>query len=419
MNMKLSARTALLDKRILLIISGGIAAYKSLELIRRLKENGARVRCILTEGGANFITPLSVSALSGEQVFTNLFGQENETRLSHIKLSRETDLIVVAPATANMLATMAQGRADTLAGAVLLASDKPILIAPAMNTHMWQHPATQANAKTLISRGVKMIGPAGGSLACGEDGPGRMSEASEILLAIQDHFAISGPLSGLNALVTSGPTFEPLDPVRFIGNRSSGKQGHAIAAALAAQGANVTLVAGPTSLAPPPNVRLISIQTAREMLEACQTSGPFDLAICAAAVADWRPETEASEKIKKGGATPILSLTENPDILATLSKDKKERPRLVVGFAAETGDLLQKAKDKFARKGCDWLLANDVGGNRVFGEDENEIVFFRKTADGEIESKAWPRASKQDVARRLVEAIQAFFDTAERDGSGT
>jgi len=400
---------ALANKQILLIISGGIAAYKSLDLIRRLKDEGARVRCILTDGGAKFVTPLAVSALSGEPVFTNLFSPEEEQRLGHINLSREADLILVAPASANMIAKNAHGFADSLASAVLLASNKPIMIAPAMNSCMWQHPATQANVALLAARGVTLIGPACGALACGEDGPGRMSEVVEILEAVKAHFT-GGPLSGKKAVVTSGPTYEPLDPVRFIGNRSSGKQGHAIAAALAALGADVTLVSGPTALPDPAGLKTVHIGTAREMLTAC-TAEPFDIAVCAAAVADWRPAEASDQKIKKtkGQAAPTFALTENPDILATLSAAGANRPALVVGFAAETGDLKKLAEEKFARKGCNWLLANDVGGGKTFGADENEIVFFRKTPDGAIAADTWPRASKQNVAKRLAEAVASFF----------
>ncbi len=411
MNMKPSAEPSLAGRSLLLVITGGIAAYKSLDLIRRLKDEGARVRCILTEGGAQFITKLSVSALSGEPVFTSLFSEEDEQRMGHIRLSREADLIIVAPASANMLAKMAHGMADSLASAVLLAaSDKPILIAAAMNSRMWSHPATQTNIQTLTARGIKSVGPSSGLLACGEEGAGRMSEVAEILDAIKAHFLIPGPLTGKKALVTSGPTYEPIDPVRFIGNRSSGKQGHAIAAALAALGADVTLVTGPTAQPDPQNVSVVRIDTAREMLEACQKER-FDIAVCAAAVADWRPAQTSNQKMKKaaGAAAPSLTLTENPDILATLSAPSPARPKLVIGFAAETGDLEKHAAEKFARKGCDWLLANDVGGGKTFGEEENEIVFFTKNANGTIQSEAWPRASKAEIARTLAEKISSFF----------
>lgn len=279
------------------------------------------------------------------------------------------------------------------------------MIAPAMNSMMWEHPATQANIAILKARGVKQIGPASGHLACGETGAGRMSEPDDILKAVQNHFAASGPLTGKKALVTSGPTFEPLDPVRFLGNRSSGKQGHAIAAALAAQGADVTLVTGPTSLPDPSGVTSVYIETAKEMLEACQNVGRVDIAVCAAAVADWRPETKAESKMKKGTAHPILALTENPDILATLSAPSPQRPKLVIGFAAETDNVLENATMKFQRKGCDWLLANKVGAKETFGQDTNEVTLLKRGAQGAITQDAWPRASKMDIATRLVDAV--------------
>lgn len=400
---------ALHERRILLIIAGGIAAYKSLDLIRKLKDAGAQVRCILTDGGAQFVTPLSVAALSGEPVFQNMFAPDEEQRFGHIRLSRETDLIVVAPATADMIAKMAHGLADTLASTVLLATNKPVLIAPAMNSAMWQHPATQANIETLRQRGIKQIGPASGFLACGEEGAGRMSEPVDILDAIKSHFAMKGPLAGRRALVTSGPTYEPVDPVRFIGNRSSGKQGHAIAKALAALGAEVTLVTGPVALPDPDGVKTVHIETARAMLAACQTNGAFDIAVCAAAVADWRPVQTADEKIKKDGPAPSLSLTENPDILATLSQSGAQRPKLVIGFAAETEKLAAQAAAKFARKGCDWLIANDVGGGKTFGSDENEVMLLRRDTNGAIVGENWPRASKSDIAGKLANEIADYF----------
>lgn len=394
-----------LDNRsILLIISGGIAAYKSLELIRRLKEKGSIVRCILTEGGAHFVTPLSVATLSGEPVNMNLFSEDEEQRLGHIRLSRETDLIVIAPATANIIAKMAHGIADNFASATLLASNKPILIAPAMNSAMWANAATQANIATLTSRGIMQVGPGCGHLACGEEGAGRMSDPGEILQAIENHFG-KAPLAGKHALVTSGPTFEPLDPVRFIGNRSSGKQGHAIAAALAAQGATVTLVSGPTALPDPSGVKVVHIETADQMLAACLSCDSVDIAVCAAAVADWRPATTKDAKIKKGDAAPTISLAENQDILRTLSKPSPTRPALVIGFAAETDNVLTFAKEKFERKGCDWLLANQVGDGKGFAKDENEVTLLRRDAKGAIAAEPWPKASKTDIAKRLVEAI--------------
>jgi len=395
----------LLNRSILLILSGGVAAYKTLDLIRKLKDEGARVRCVLTEGGAKFVTPLSVTVLSGEPVFMNMFSDDQDEILGHIKLSRESDLIVIAPASANMIAKMAHGLAEGLAATLLLASNKPVVMAPSMNCMMWQHPATRANVATLVARGVKQIGPATGFLACGEEGAGRMSEPEEILNAIKAHFESAGALKGKRALVTSGPTFEPLDPVRFLGNRSSGKQGHAIAAALAAQGADVTLVSGPTALPDPQGVTTCHVQTAREMLAACQKAGSVDVAVCAAAVADWRPETQATSKLKKGEAQPTLTLTENPDILAMLSQSGPARPKLVIGFAAETDDLLDMAATKIARKNCDWLVANNVQGGQVFGADENEVTIISHDSQGQIVNEPWPRASKATIAQRLVARI--------------
>ena len=413
--------SAALDSRnILLIISGGIAAYKSLDLIRRLKEDGAQVRCILTEGGAKFITPLSVAALSGHPVNSDLFSEEEEQRLGHIRLSREADLIVVAPATANTLAKMAHGLADNLASAVLLASNKPVMIAPAMNSMMWQHPATQANLAILQQRGVLQVGPASGLLACGEEGAGRLAPIEEIVGAINAFFTSTHPLSGKRALVTSGPTFEPLDPVRFLGNRSSGKQGHAIASALADLGADVTLVTGPTALPDPPRVKTIRIETACEMLAAClSVQAPLDVAVCAAAVADWRPETSANSKIKKEGKVtpPAITLTENPDILATLSQPGATRPKLVIGFAAETDDVMANAQAKFARKGCDWLLANQVGKDIGFGQECNQVTLIKRTNDSKLTSEPWPAQSKREIALNLAQCIARFF-SADKEDSG-
>jgi phosphopantothenoylcysteine decarboxylase/phosphopantothenate--cysteine ligase len=400
--------TSLPNRRILLIISGGIAAYKSLELIRRLRESGAQVRCILTAGGAKFITPLSVAALSEEQVYTDLWSLTDEQQMGHIRLSREADLIVIAPVSANLIAKMAQGVADDLASTVLLATDKPVMIAPAMNPMMWAHPATQANIATLKKRGVAVIGPGNGAMACNEEGEGRLTEPAEILAAIAAHLNVPGPLSGKRALVTSGPTYEPLDPVRFIGNRSSGKQGHAIAKALAQRGAETVLVTGPTSLPDPAGIKTVHIETAREMLAACEAALPVDVAVCAAAVADWRADEIAAEKIKKDSMKPVLELAENPDILATLSKAGNRRPRLVIGFAAETSDLLKNAEAKFAKKGCDWLVANEVGTGKVFDRDDNEVTLLRRGAAPE----GWPLQSKDDVARQLANEIVSFFDAA-------
>jgi phosphopantothenoylcysteine decarboxylase/phosphopantothenate--cysteine ligase len=400
---------ALQNRRILLIVSGGIAAYKSLDLIRRMREAGAMVRCVLTEGGAKFITPLSVSALSGEQVYTDLWSLTDEAQMGHIRLSREADLVVVAPASANLIAKMAQGLTDDLASTVLLATDKPVMIAPAMNVMMWQNAATQVNVQTLRARGVAIVGPGSGVMACGEEGAGRMTEPADILAAISAFFAVSGPLAGKRTLVTSGPTYEPLDPVRFVGNRSSGKQGYAIAEALRLKGADVVLVSGPTHLPDPAGMEIIRVQTAREMMAACESALPVDVAVCAAAVADWRPAQVSPEKLKKGMATPVVEFAENPDILAALAKAGNRRPRLVIGFAAETEAVLENATKKFERKGCDWLLANDVGGGKVFDADDNAITLLRRDAGGAIITQAWTYQSKELIARQLADEIVHAF----------
>ena len=391
-------------KRILLIVTGGIAAFKVPELIRRLREHGAAVRCILTKGGAQFVTPLTLQALSEDKVYCELFSLTDESEMGHIRLSREADLVVVAPATADVLARMAAGIADDLATTALLATDKPVLVAPAMNVQMWAHPATRANLALLEQRGVRRIGPNAGDLACGEVGAGRMAEPMEILAAIGQILAESAdrPLSGIKALVTSGPTYEAIDPVRYIANRSSGKQGHAIAAALARLGAATTLVSGPTRLADPAGVSVVAIESARDMLAACQAALPVDVAVCAAAVADWRVAAAAPGKIKKtGGKPPALALAENPDILATLSAAGNARPRLVVGFAAETEDVVANAVAKRKRKGCDWIVANDVSPQSgTFGGDRNTVHVV--AADG-VED--WPPLSKDEVAMRLARRI--------------
>lgn len=408
----------LAGKRILLVISGGIAAYKSLVLIRRLRERGAAVRVVLTRAGAHFVTPLSVAALAHEKVYQDQFSLVDEAEMGHLRLSQEADLVVVAPASADILARMAQGLADELATTVLLASAAPILAAPAMNHRMWNHPATRANVKTLAARGVRLVGPETGSLAEDETGIGRMSEPEAIVAAIEAFFAGGGdarPLAGRHAIVTSGPTFEAIDPVRFLGNRSSGKQGHAIAAALAAAGARVTLVSGPVGLPDPPGVTVVRIESAREMLAQCRAALPADVFVAAAAVADWRPAKPAPRKLKKSGAAPpALALAENPDILATVASLKgaaprgaapagAARPRLVVGFAAETENVVANAVAKRAKKRCDWMLANDVApGTGTFGGDANTIHFV--TAAG---VEAWPRLDKDAVARRLAERIAA------------
>ncbi|BAI73350.1 phosphopantothenoylcysteine decarboxylase [Azospirillum sp. B510] len=398
----------LAGRRVLLVIAGGIAAYKSLDLIRRLRERGVTVRAVLTEAGARFVTPLSVQALTEDTVYQDLWSLTDESEMGHIRLSREADLLVVAPATANLLARMAAGMADDLAATVLLATDKPVLVAPAMNVRMWQNAATQANMALLERRGIRRVGPNEGVMACNEYGPGRMAEPMEIIDAIAEIFAAEAhrPLAGRRAIVTSGPTHEPIDPVRYIANRSSGKQGHAIAAALAKLGAAVTLVSGPTRLPDPPGCAVVPIETAREMLAACEAALPADIAVCAAAVADWRVDGAAERKLKKeGGGPPALALTENPDILATLSKAGGRRPALVVGFAAETGDVLAYATAKRARKGCDWIVANDVSpGTGTFGGRDNTVHLIR--ADG-VES--WPTMPKDAVAARLAEAVAGYF----------
>ena len=393
-------------KRILLVISGGIAAYKSLELIRRLRERGASVRAVLTRGGAEFVTPLSVAALTEDKVYQELFSLTDEAEMGHIQLSRDADLLVVAPASADLLAKMASGRADDLASTVLLATDTAVLAAPAMNVRMWLHPATQQNVETLKARGLHLVGPNEGDMACGEYGPGRMAEPLEILAAVEAFFAEAAPLSGRRALVTSGPTHEAIDPVRYIANRSSGRQGHAIATALARLGAETTLVSGPTALPDPPGVAVARVESAEEMLAACQAALPVDVAVCAAAVADWRPAEPGAQKTKKNGkAPPIIALTENPDILATLSEAGNRRPQLVIGFAAETEKVVAHAKAKRAKKGCDWILANDVSPESgTFGGAENSIHLI--DAEG-VED--WPRLSKDQVAERLGQRIAAWF----------
>ena len=398
----------LAGKRILLVITGGIAAYKSLDLIRRLRERGCGVRCVLTRGGAEFVTPLSVSALSHEKVYEDIFSLTDEAEMGHLRLSQEADLVVVAPATANVLAKMAQGIADDLATTVLLATDKDVLVAPAMNHRMWAHDATTANMALLEARGVRRVGPNAGPLAEDETGIGRMAEPMEIVAAIEDYFGTGAPLAGRHALVTSGPTYEAIDPVRFIGNRSSGKQGHAIALALARAGARTTLVSGPTGEADPLGVTTIRIESAQEMLDACLAALPADLAVCAAAVSDWRVETAAGQKLKKNGkGPPALALTENPDILAALAGAGNRRPKLVVGFAAETENVVKNAKAKRTRKGCDWILANDVAPDSgTFGGDENTIHLV--TADG-VED--WPRMTKDGVAERLTARVTDEFES--------
>ncbi len=400
------------EKRVLLVVSGGIAAYKSLDLIRRLRERGIAVRCVLTEGGAQFVTPLSLSALSEDKVYGEIFSLTDESEMGHIQLSRSADLLVVAPATADIMARMAAGLASDLATTVLLATDKPVMFAPAMNVRMWEHAATQANIKTLEDRGLMRIGPDAGNMACGEYGLGRMAEPMTIVEAIEAHFSGPGarPLIGCRALVTSGPTREAIDPVRYLSNHSSGKQGHAIAAALAGLGAETALITGPVDLPDPAGVNVVRVESAADMLAACESALPADVAVCAAAVSDWRIATAASEKMKKDGSgPPVLELTENPDILKSLSQAENRRPGLVVGFAAETEKVVEQAVEKRARKGCDWILANDVSPETgTFGGDSNRIHFVHE--DG-VED--WPRLSKQEVAARLAERIAAHLGAAE------
>lgn len=403
--------SSLSGKRILLIIGGGIAAYKSLLLIRLLKGAGASVRCILTRAGAEFVTPLSVSALSGDRVYTDLFDLTDEHEMGHIELSRDADLLVVAPATADLMARMASGQANDLASTALLATDKRILCAPAMNVRMWEHPASRRNLEMLKQDGVLFVGPEEGDMACGEFGPGRLSEPEDILSAISSFFdtqAGARPLSGRHVLVTSGPTHEPIDPVRYIANRSSGKQGHAIARAAADAGARVTLISGPVNLADPAGVTVVRVETAGQMLAATEAALPADIAICAAAVADWRAASATGSKIKKTtqADVPELRLTENPDILRTLANHPTRRPQLVVGFAAETDDVLKHAQEKRLRKGADWLVANDVSeGAGVMGGDTNTVHLV---THGGVED--WPLMSKQAVAERLVARLAGALE---------
>ena len=391
-------------KSVLLIIGGGIAAYKTLELIRRLRERDIRVRTILTGAGAQFVTPLSVSALTGEKTYQDLFSLTDEAEMGHIQLSRSADLVVVAPATADLMAKVAAGLANDLASTALLATDKPVLMAPAMNVRMWNHPAAQRNLARLEADGIAFVGPEDGEMACGEFGPGRMAEPEQILSAIQSMLVDVRPLQGRKALVTAGPTREAIDPVRYLSNHSSGKQGYAIARALAEAGADTTLVSGPVELAAPPLVNLVRVESAREMLAACERALPVDVAVLVAAVADWRPDATADRKIKKTDSTdaPQLRLVRNPDILMTLAK-ANTRPALVVGFAAETENLVDLAKAKRDRKSADWIIANDVSAEGgAMGGDENRVHLI--SASG-VED--WPLLDKTEVARRLAQRIAA------------
>ena len=398
--------------RIILIIGGGIAAYKSLDLIRRLQERGARLRCILTPAARHFVTPLAVGALTGERAFTDLFDPQSEFDVGHIRLARDADLIVVAPATADLLAKMAGGHADDLATAVLLATDRPILIAPAMNPRMWAAKATARNLTQLTADGVRVVGPDSGEMAeRGEAGLGRMAEPLEIVAAAESILRRGAALAGKRIIVTSGPTHEPIDPVRYIANRSSGKQGHAIAEAAAAAGGDVVLVSGPVNLPNPLGVTVVRVETAQQMFHAVEAALPADAAIFAAAVADWRSDSASGRKIKKQpGRTPTLNLMENPDILSSVAHRTSGRPRLVVGFAAETDHVIANAQAKRIKKGCDWILANDVSAESgVMGGDMNTVHLV--TASG-VES--WPPQAKDQVARTLIERVAAALDGAKR-----
>jgi phosphopantothenoylcysteine decarboxylase/phosphopantothenate--cysteine ligase len=392
-------------RSILLIIGGGIAAYKSLELIRRLAERGIRTKAILTKAGAQFVTPLSVAALTGEKVFSDLFSLTDEAEMGHIELSRAADLVVVAPATADLMGKLAGGLANDLASTTLLATDKKILMAPAMNMRMWESPSVRRSFETLKKDGVLFAGPNDGEMACGEFGPGRMAEPLEIADAIEQALAVEGPLAGIRALVTAGPTREPVDPVRFLANHSSGKQGYAIAEALVRAGAQTTLVSGPVSLTPPTGVKLTRVNTAREMLAACEAALPVDVLVMAAAVADWRPDIIANSKIKKNTdrVVPLIKLVENPDILATLAHHAL-RPRLVIGFAAETDDVVENAVAKRGRKGADWIIANDVSANldgeSVMGGERNRVHLISQAG-----TEDWPDMTKAEVGARLVARI--------------
>ena len=395
----------LADKHILLIIGGGIAAFKALDLIRRLRERGAKVTPVLTKAGSEFVTPLSVSALAGEKLYQDLFDLTSEAEMGHIELSRAADLIVVAPATADLLAKMTAGLANDLASTLLLATDKRVLVAPSMNVRMWDHAATQRNLAQLADDGILFVGPGEGDMACGEYGPGRLAEPLEIIAAIDAALA-DGPLKGKHVLITSGPTHEPIDPVRYIANKSSGAQGTAIARALAALGADVTFVTGPADVPPPMGVRVIKVQTAAEMLNAVQDAPAADAAIFAAAVADWYVANAGESKIKKDvNGFPTLEFAENPDILATVSKMTSGRPKLVIGFAAETDNVIANATAKRKRKGCDWILANDVSPSTgIMGGSQNDVTLIMENG-----SEDWPRMSKDAVAVKLaVKLVEAL-----------
>ena len=392
--------------KILLIITGGIAAYKSLDLIRRLKDNDINVSCILTKSGSEFITPLSVSSLSGNHVYSELFNLTDENKMGHIQLSRDADLVSVAPATTNIISKMAYGSCDDLASTVLMATNKPVFIAPAMNVRMWHNPATQRNIEMLKNDGVKFIGPDKGNMACGEYGLGRMVETENIVNSILDYdlYLSNKSLKDLSALVTAGPTREQIDPVRYISNESSGKQGYAIAQQLFNMGARTTLITGPTNISLPDGPSIIKVKTAEEMLKVSETILPVDIAVCTAAVSDYKVTNKKNEKIKKNSENISIELSENPDILKRISKRNFNRPKLVVGFAAETEDLESNAKLKLSAKGCDWILANNVSDGKVFGEDENKIIFISKE-----KTENWDQMSKESVATKISDSISDYF----------
>ena len=392
--------------KILLIITGGIAAYKSLDLIRRLKDKDINVSCILTKSGSEFVTPLSVSSLSGNHVYSDLFNLTDENKMGHIQLSRDADLILVAPATTNIISKMAYGSCDDLASTVLMATNKPVFVVPSMNVRMWHNPATQRNVEMLTKDGVKFIGPDKGNMACGEYGLGRMAETENIIDSVLDYsLSLSNKsLKDLSALVTAGPTREQIDPVRYISNESSGKQGYAIAQQLFNMGARTTLVTGPNNISLPDGPSIIKVKTAEEMLKVSETILPVDIAVCAAAVSDYKVTNKKNKKIKKNSENISIEISENPDILRRISKRNFNRPKLVIGFAAETEDLENNAKLKLSAKGCDWILANNVSDGKVFGEDENKIIFISKE-----KTENWDQMSKESVATKISDSVSDYF----------
>jgi len=401
----MSKKNHLKKKSILLIITGSISAYKSADIIRRLREKDITVKSVMTKSAEEFITPLLIASLSEQPTYTDMWSLKDETEIGHIKLSREADLILVAPASANIIGKLANGLCDNLASTILMATDKPIMVAPAMNPVMWSNPATQDNISTLKSRGIEILEPESGLMACGETGVGRLMKVDNIVKGVEEFFFLKNSLKDKKILITAGPTYEAIDPVRFIGNFSSGKQGYAIAKAVAMAGANTTLITGPTYETPPNGVLLKKVTSADEMLDATLNSLPADIVICAAAVADWKPENIAKDKIKKGKEKPQLSFVENPDILKTISQLKENRPELVIGFAAETRDIKNNAKKKLSKKRCDWILANDVSlKTQTLGGDFNQIEFLQKK-NNKITETSWSKMSKDDVALKLVNEI--------------